>query len=110
VRRFFARLGIDYRSVDLDSVALQENDRGGRLRAVVSARTGVRTIPQIFVGGEFVGGCTEVFDAYKSGALQKLLEACGVPYDKTARLDPYTFFPAWLQSRQAVTQSDEAAA
>ena len=29
VRKLFARLGIAYRSVDLDSVALQEGDRGG---------------------------------------------------------------------------------
>jgi cysteine synthase A len=109
VRRFFARLGIDYRSVDLDSVALQENNMGGRIRAAVSAQTGIRTIPQIFVGGTLVGGCTEVFDAYRSGELQKLLDASSAAYDKTAQLDPYGFFPAWLQSRQAVAQSDEAA-
>ncbi|WP_193370268.1 pyridoxal-phosphate dependent enzyme [Pelagibius marinus] len=109
VRRFFARLGIDYRSVDLDSVALQENNMGGRIRAAVSARTGIRTIPQIFVGGTLVGGCTEVFDAYKSGELQKLLDESGAAYDRKAQLDPYGFFPAWLQSRQAVAQSDEAA-
>ncbi|MEO3431066.1 pyridoxal-phosphate dependent enzyme [Pelagibius sp. CAU 1746] len=109
VRRFFARLGIDYRSVDLDSVALQENNMGGRIRAAVSAKTGIRTIPQIFVGGTLIGGCTEVFDAYKSGALQKLLEESGGAYDRKAQLDPYGFFPAWLQSRQAVAQSDEAA-
>ncbi len=109
VRRFFASLGIDYRSVDLDSVALQDNNMGGRVRAVVSAQTGIRTIPQIFVGGTLIGGCTETFDAYKSGALQKLLDDSGAAYDKTTQLDPYSFFPAWLQSRQAVAQSDEAA-
>lgn len=110
VRRFFARLGIAYRSVDLDSVALQEGNMGGRVRAVLSAQTGVRTIPQVFIGGHFIGGCTETFDAYRNGELQKLLKQAGVAFDETAALDPYGFFPAWLQSRQAVAQGGAAKA
>lgn len=109
VRKFFARLGIDYRSVDLDAVALQDGDLGGRVRAALGARTGIRTIPQVFVGGELIGGCTETFDAYNSGALQKLLEKSGVDYDGAAQFDPYGLFPAWLQARQPLAQSDEAA-
>jgi cysteine synthase A len=101
VRRFFARLGIEYRSIDLDSVAYQENDWGGRIRAALRAKTGSVTIPQIFVGGAFVGGCTELFDAYKSGALQNLLNASGARYDAQAKLEPYDFLPKWLQPRAA---------
>ena len=56
-------LGIEYRSIDLDSVAYQADDRGGKIRAVLAERTGAPTIPQIFIGGEHVGGCTELFDA-----------------------------------------------
>ena len=74
VRRMFAKLGIPYRSVDLDSVEYQQDDRGGKIRAALAARTSFTTIPQIFVGGEFLGGCTDVFDAYKQGRLQELLE------------------------------------
>jgi len=40
VRKLFARLGIEYRSVDLDSVAYQADELGGRLRAVLANRTG----------------------------------------------------------------------
>ena len=105
VRRFFARLGVPYRSVDLDSVALQEGNLGGRIRAALTARTACRTIPQIFVGGHFIGGCTETFDAYRSGELQRLLKESGVAFDEAAGVDPYGFFPAWLQSRQAVAQA-----
>jgi len=107
VRKLFARLGIKYRSIDIDSVPLQQGDMGGRVRAALSARTGIRTIPQVFVGGTFIGGCTETFDAYRSGTLQKLLIASDVAYDAEARLDPYSFFPAWLQSRQPVAQATE---
>jgi cysteine synthase A len=99
VRRMFARLGIAYRSVDLDSAANQIDDWGGRVRGALRARTGMATIPQIFVGGEFVGGCTELFDAYKDGRLQALLDACGARYDREIKVDPYGFLPKWLQPR-----------
>jgi cysteine synthase A len=99
VRRFFAKLGIDYRSIDLDSVAYQENDWGGRIRAALRVKTGAITIPQIFVGGAFIGGCTELFDAHKTGALERLLAASGARYDAHAKLDPYELLPKWLQAR-----------
>jgi cysteine synthase len=99
VRRFFAKHGIAYRSVDLDSVAYQDEDRGGQIRAALSARTSFVTIPQIFVGGEFLGGCTDVFDAYKQGRLQQLLDKSNVAYDKTLTVDPYSFLPTWLHPR-----------
>ncbi|HEX5764325.1 MAG TPA: cysteine synthase A, partial [Woeseiaceae bacterium] len=78
VRKLFGKLGVEYRSVDLDSVEYQEGDRGGKIRAVLSARLGVSTIPQVFVGGEHIGGCTEVFDEMRSGELQERLRERGI--------------------------------
>jgi cysteine synthase A len=100
VRQLFARLGIAYRSVDLDSVEYQEGDRGGKIRAVVRELTGAMTIPQIFVGGKSMGGCTEVFDAFKSGALQVELKRAGAGFDEEAEFDPYSLLPTWLHSRK----------
>jgi cysteine synthase A len=99
VRRLFDRLQIRYRAVDLDSVAYQQDDRGGRIRAALAARTSVATIPQIFIGGEFIGGCTDLFEAWRGGRAQDLLERSGVDYDRTAKIDPYTFLPGWLHPR-----------
>jgi cysteine synthase len=99
VRRMFAKHGIAYRSVDLDSVEYQREGRGGKVRTALSARTSFNTIPQIFVGGEFLGGCTDVFDAYKKGRLQELLDKNDVNYDRSVRVDPYTFLPSWLHPR-----------
>ncbi len=99
VRKMFSKLGIDFRSIDLDSVEYQEDDRGGKIRAALSARTSVATIPQIFVGGEFVGGCTDIFDAYQEGRLQTLLEKHGIAFDASSSLDPYTLLPSWLHPR-----------
>ena len=109
VRKLFAKLGIAYRSVDIDAVALQENNLGGRVRQVLNARSGIRTIPQVFVGGQFIGGCTETFDAYTSGELQKLLDESGVRYDGKTRLDPYGLLPAWLAPRQPAPERGQAA-
>jgi cysteine synthase A len=99
VRRMFAAYGIQYQSVDLDSVPYQKDDWGGQIRTALGARTGVKTIPQIFVGGEFVGGCTDVFDAWRAGRLQSLLDASGVAYATDGLDDPYSFLPSWLHPR-----------
>jgi cysteine synthase A len=100
VRKLFARLGIAYRSVDLDSVAFQAGDLGGKVRAVLAARTGTRTIPQVFIGGTHVGGATELFDAWRSGTARALLAKRGVSFDTAADLDPYSLLPKWLQPRK----------
>ena len=42
------------------------------------------TIPQLYVKGEFVGGCDIVTEMNLSGELDKLLEKEGVSYDKDA--------------------------
>jgi monothiol glutaredoxin len=42
------------------------------------------TIPQLYVKGEFVGGCDIVTEMTLSGELDALLEANGVAYDKDA--------------------------
>ncbi len=101
VRKLFARLGIEYRSIDLDSVAYQAGDRGGKIRAVLAARTGARTIPQIFIGGTHVGGATDLFDAWRSGAARALLVKSGASFDAGADLDPYSLLPKWLQPRKS---------
>jgi len=99
VRKMLARYEIDYRSVDLDSVAYQDDDLGNQVRAVLKERTGVPTIPQIFIGGEHIGGATELFDAFREGRAQQLLRQNDVSYNCPAGEDPYSFLPGWLHSR-----------
>ncbi len=42
------------------------------------------TIPQLYVKGEFVGGCDIVTEMVLSGELDQLFETNGVAYDKAA--------------------------
>jgi len=99
VRQMFAHYGIDYRAVDLDSVPYQKDDWGGQIRNALRARTNVATIPQIFVGGEFIGGATDSFEAWRAGRLQELLDRHGVAFDRDSEADPYGFLPTWLHKR-----------
>jgi cysteine synthase A len=99
LRRLFARLGVPYRAIDLDSAAWQPDARGLRLRSVLTARTGMPTIPQVFVGGELVGGCTDVIKGLRDGDLPSRLARHGIDIDLAGAPDPRSFLPSWIQPR-----------
>ena len=99
VRKLMAEYNIPYRSIDLDSVAYQDDNKGGKIRAAIRERTGLKTIPQIYVGGEHVGGATDFFDALKDGSMQAMLEQNNVNWNQSADRDPYSFLPGWLHKR-----------
>ena len=99
VRKMFAHYGIPYRAVDLDSVAYQEDNWGGKIRKALEADTGLKTIPQIYIGGRHIGGATDLFDGMKDGSLAKLLEENNVAWNTDADRDPYSFLPKWLHKR-----------
>ena len=101
VRRLFAALSIPYRAIPLDSVTYQKDDLGGRIRRALLARTGAATIPQIFIGGAYAGGCSEAFAAADSGDLQARLTAAGVGYDASLRADFTAMLPNWLSAAPA---------
>ena len=63
VRKLLDACGVPYRCENLDSAAYHQDDWGGQVRAALRARTAARTVPQVFVGGKHMGGCTEVFDS-----------------------------------------------
>jgi cysteine synthase A len=99
VRKMFADYEIPYRSIDLDSVAYQEDNKGGKIRKAIEAKTGLKTVPQIYVGGVHIGGATEVFDACIDGSLGRMLEENKVSWNRTKETEPYSFLPAWLHPR-----------
>lgn len=43
-------------------------------------RTGMRTVPQIFVGETSIGGFTDMRALHQRGGLVPLLEAAGIPH------------------------------
>jgi len=99
VKKMFAEYEIPYRSIDLDSVAYQDDNLGGKIRKAIEQRTGLKTIPQVYVGGKHVGGASETFDACRDGSLAKMLEENKVDWNRAVDTDPYSFLPAWLHKR-----------
>ena len=99
VRKMFAAAGIAYDCIALDSVAYQKDNLGTEMRAALRQITGAATIPQIFVGGEHIGGATETFDAFNDGSLQTRLSASGVPCATSDNVNAYSFLPTWIHPR-----------
>ena len=63
-------LGVDYKGVNV----LDSND----LRQGIKEYSNWPTIPQLYVKGEFVGGCDIVREMFQSGELQPFFEEKGV--------------------------------
>jgi len=69
-------MGVDYRDVNVLS---DEEIRQG-----IKDFSEWPTIPQLYIKGEFVGGCDIVTEMTLSGELDTLLDKEGVGYDKEA--------------------------
>lgn len=99
VRKIFDKYDIKYQSIDLDSVEYMEQDRGKKMRHVLEKQNNWKTLPQIYLGDDFVGGCTDLFDGINDGSFAKLMDKHSIPYDKNVSVDPYDLLPGWLHPR-----------
>jgi len=100
VRKLFAKLEIPYKALDLDSVKYQENDRGGKIRAVLLDQLGTPTIPQIYIGGKHIGGATDLFATYSTGELAEMLSVHNISMkDMPEEFEPQSLLPGWLHKR-----------
>jgi monothiol glutaredoxin len=66
---------LDHLGVDFVGVDVLQNDA---LREGIKAFSDWPTIPQLYVKGEFVGGCDIVREMFQSGELKALLEEQGL--------------------------------
>jgi cysteine synthase A len=94
------RSNIPYQAIDLDSVKYQQNDQGGKIRAVLLDQIGSPTIPQIFIGGTHIGGATDMFEAYSSGKLGDMLGQLDISMKSMPEeFEPASLLPGWLHKR-----------
>ena len=67
---------------------LEVNYKGINVLDSESLREGIKefsewpTIPQVYIKGEFVGGCDIVKEMYENGELKKILEDKGINFKK----------------------------
>jgi monothiol glutaredoxin len=66
---------LDYLGVPYKGLNVLENDE---LRQGIKEFSNWPTIPQLYVKGEFVGGCDIVREMFESGELKDLLQTKGV--------------------------------
>ncbi len=64
-------LGLDYKGINV----LADDD----LRQGIKDYSNWPTIPQLYVKGEFVGGCDIIRDMFQQGELQGLMTEKGIP-------------------------------
>ena len=48
---------------------------GEEIQNELYAKTGIRTVPNIFVNGQSIGGCDKTLEAIQNGSFQKILQA-----------------------------------
>jgi cysteine synthase A len=99
VRKLLDALDVPFVSIDLDLPEFRARHDVAGIRAALAEAAGAPTIPQIFAGGELIGGCMDIMQAAASGELQKLLCEKGIRCD-FASLDPYQFLPNWVKLPQ----------
>jgi monothiol glutaredoxin len=73
---------LDYLGVPYKGLNVLENDD---LRQGVKSYSNWPTIPQLYVKGEFVGGCDIIREMFQAGELQSLLKDKGVAVKERAQ-------------------------
>ena len=76
VVQILSHLGVPFKGVNvLEDMEIREG---------IKAYTNWPTIPQLYVGGEFVGGCDIIMEMFQSGELQGMLKEKGIPVSAEA--------------------------
>jgi glutaredoxin 3 len=65
-RGLLSKKGVQFREIDVDD--------DPKLREEMIARSGRRTVPQIFIGEKHVGGCEDLFALDGRGELDRLIQ------------------------------------
>lgn len=63
------------------AVELDEVVEGEEVMDALWSLTNRRTVPQVFIKGDFIGGCDDTVGAYQSGELAEKLAAAGIDAD-----------------------------
>ena len=61
-------------SVQVKVIELDQEENGVIMQQVLLAMTGQRTVPNVFVNNQHVGGNDDVQEAFRNGTLQKMLQ------------------------------------
>ena len=76
VAQILNHLGVEYKDVNvLEDMSIREG---------IKTFSNWPTIPQLYVKGEFIGGCDIVLEMFQAGELQSMLKEKGIPVSAEA--------------------------
>ncbi len=64
----FDKLGVEYNNIDVE-----HDDE--KFMEMVERANGGRTVPQVFINGEHIGGCDDTFALHQQGLLEEKISA-----------------------------------
>lgn len=70
VKELFKKLGVEYKVIELD-----QHPNGKAIQHYLEELTGQRTVPNVFIKGNHIGGCSETMEANQQGQLTRMLQA-----------------------------------
>ncbi|EDV24688.1 Glutaredoxin [Trichoplax sp. H2] len=71
VKRIFQNIGVH----DAEILELDERDDGDEIQSALLQLTKQRTVPNIFIGGKHIGGCSDIEKMHANGKLISLIQA-----------------------------------
>ncbi|XP_022886816.1 monothiol glutaredoxin-S12, chloroplastic-like [Olea europaea var. sylvestris] len=73
VKYLFKSLDVELRVIELDELGSE----GLQLQKALEKLTGQHTVPNVFIGGRHIGGCTDTVKLHQKGELEPLLSEAG---------------------------------
>ncbi|XP_073012782.1 monothiol glutaredoxin-S10 [Typha latifolia] len=74
VKLLFKRIGVEPLVIELDQLGPQ----GPQLQKVLERLTGQSTVPNVFIGGNHIGGCTDTVKLHRRGELSTMLSELNI--------------------------------
>lgn len=98
-RKLLDALKLPYRVVTIDGSDFSDADWAADVRRALAERAGAPTVPQVYLGGQHLGGATELFDSYNEGKLIDMLRPFNIEPEGDGPENAYSLLPAWMQPR-----------
>lgn len=70
-KKIFDDIGIPYKAIELNHM-----ETGDKVQDILLDMTKGRTVPRVFVNGQFIGGASDTRALHQTGQLLKLIQKC----------------------------------
>lgn len=82
MKTLFSENNVKFAAVELDSV-----EGGAEMQEILAEKTGQRTVPNVFINGEHIGGSDATHKLHESGVLLKKISAKRPPVEGGYKVD-----------------------